>query len=57
VNVNHDAMNAQAAQTLAANLAGTIARMLATGHGLVVPGATTAGQPKAPLGPDDAVPD
>jgi hypothetical protein len=57
VNVNHDAMNAQAAQTLAANLAGTIARMLGTGHGLVVPGATTAGQPKAPLGPDDAVPD
>jgi hypothetical protein len=66
VNVNHDAMNAQGAQSLAANLAGNIARMLATGNGLVVPAAASGGQPKAPVAPavanrpavpDDAVPD
>ena len=66
VNVNHDAMNAQGAQALAANLAGNIARMLATGNGLVVPAAASVGQPKAavapatanrPPAPDDAMPE
>ncbi len=65
VTVNHDAMSAQAAQTLAANIAGNMARMLATGNGLVVPGVATAAarpaEPKAPApaatAPDDAMPE
>lgn len=59
VNVNHDAMNAQAAQTLAGNFTGNVARMLATGNGLVAPAVATGAElpplPKAPVA-DDAVP-
>jgi hypothetical protein len=66
VTVNHDAMGSQSAQTLAANVAGQVARMLATGNGLAAPAVATAAarppQPKAQVAPaanapDDAVPE
>lgn len=59
VTVNHDAMSSQTAQTLAGNVAGQVARMLASGNGLVAPVVVRPVQPKAPVvpGPDDAVPE